>query len=339
MSKRVELPIVEPLYSTYHFQGPATAVIYNNQSIIDWYLNEIMNLMCSHKFLSGFTTPELNIQDSSWYSSPFLERQCMTTQFFKGYINPIIREMIDEGYYVAFNCIDDYYVKGKSWYRERHFNHDGLICGYDQNDKSYCIYAYDSDWVYRKFWTPQKAFNAGRISAQKKGVYGCIEAIKPRPDPAEFSPTTVCKKIEEYLDSNLDKYPFKAEGLVYGLVVHEYIAEYIGLLYSGFIPYERMDRRVFRLIWEHKKVMLQRIVKLEHVLEMSNEHSEKYKHTVSQANTMRMLYASHHIKRRDSVLPIIQKNLLMLMDYEKDILTSLVAKAKKEAKYEPMAIS
>ena len=75
-----------------------------------------------------------------------------------------------------------------------------------------------------------------------------------------------------------------------------------------------MDRRVFRLIWEHKKAMLERILLIEHHLKMDNETSEKYKPLVTEADTMRMLYASHHMKRRDSVLPGIQKKLLSMME-------------------------
>ena len=58
----------------------------------------------------------------------------------------LIRSLIDNGYYVAFGGVDDYYMEGKSWYQEKHFDHDGLIVGYDQNDKTYTIYAYDQNW-------------------------------------------------------------------------------------------------------------------------------------------------------------------------------------------------
>ena len=39
--KKIELPLVEPLYSTYHYQGPGTAVLVNNPSIRNWYLNQV----------------------------------------------------------------------------------------------------------------------------------------------------------------------------------------------------------------------------------------------------------------------------------------------------------
>lgn len=339
MNKHVELPLIEPLYRTYHYQGPGTAIIGNNQSVRNWYLNQVMNLTCSKKFLNGFTTPEITIENSSLMSNLYLDKVWISTRFTKGYINPIVRELLDNGFYVQFGGVNDYYVKGKSWYKERHFSHDGLICGYDQNDKTYCIYAYDSNWVYRKFWTPQKNFNAGRIAMRKKGTFSHICGLKVKGDKIDFSPNTATQKIKKYLDSNVEKYPFDDEGDVYGIVVHEYIAEYVTKLYNGDIPYERMDRRVFRLIWEHKKVMFERIICIEQCLNLTNEISEQYKSVVSEADTTRMLYASHHMKRRDSVLPIIKKKLLCLMDKEKELLTLFVDKVGKELENETLEVS
>ena len=110
-------------------------------------------------------------------------------------------------------------------------------------------------------------------------------------------------------------------------------------LYRGEIPYERMDRRVFRLIWEHKKVMLERIIKVEEALHFDNTLSEKYRPLVKEADAMRMLYASHHMKRRDSVLPIISDKLLRLEKTEREILTELTEKMGKELEKNAVGIS
>lgn len=337
MNKHVELPLVEPLYRTYH-DGILTACLKANLSIRNWFLSNTMILTCNRRFLTGFTSPEIRIENYS-FNNPFLETKWLSMQFLKGYVNPVIRNMIDNGYYVHFGGVDDYYVHGKSWYKERHFNHDGTICGYNQKDKTYCIYAYDSNWIYQKFWTPQKSFNKGREAMFKKGIYGSLCAIKPKQDKVEFSVQSAIKGIKDYLDSDYEKYPEDGEGNVRGMVVHNYIAKYIDKLYDGSIPYSRMDRRVFRLIWEHKKVMLERIKNIEQELRLDSEVSERYCPLVSDADTMRMLYASHHMKRRDSVLPIIKIKLLNLADREKELLTLLVDKAKKELENETLELS
>lgn len=336
MKRRVELPLVEPIYSTYHYQGAATAVLVDNPSIRNWYLNQTMILTCDRKFLSGFTTPRIDIAESSWEHNPYLDKRWYAMQFAKGHINAIIRELLDQGYYVCFTGIDDYYVKGKSWYRERHFNHDGMICGYDQEKNEYCIYAYDSHWVYQKFWTSQKSFDNGRNALFKKGSYGSICGIKPTGYRVRLNPDAVLNKLHEYLDSSLKKYPKSKEGPVYGIAVHDYMAMYVERLYNGSIPYEKMDRRVFRVIWEHKKAMLERLEKVEELLQLDPESSVAYQKIVEEAHAMRMLYASHHMRRRDSVLPLIRDKLMALKKRERVVLKNFIRKAEGALKNEIM---
>lgn len=336
--KKIELPLTAPLYSTYHYQGPATAVLIHNPSIRNWYMNRAMILICSRKFLTGFTTPEIGILESSWDESPCFDKIWYTMQFIEGHIHFVIQKLLDTGYYVCFSGIDDYYVEGKTWYHERHFNHDGCICGYNQENKTYCIYAYDQNWIYQKFWTTQKSFEAGRKAMFKKGFYGSICGIKPKEDQIAFSCETALKKIADYLDSDMEKYPESDEGVALGIVVHDYIAKYIGKLYDGTIPYEKMDRRVFRVIWEHKKVMLERIELIEVALSMDNTISEAYRWVVREADNCRMLYAAHHMKQRDTLLPIIQKKLLAFKDKEQALLTELLKKTKGERGNETLAL-
>ena len=85
-----------------------------------------------------------------------------------------------------------------------------------------------------------------------------------------------------------------------------------------------MDRRIFRMVWEHKKSMLERINLIEKFLGLGNELSMAYEPIVKNADTMRMLYASHHMRRRDSVLPIIQNMLIQLMQEERLLLEKLL---------------
>lgn len=328
--KKVELPLVEPIYSTYHYQGDGSAVLVNNPSIQNWYLNQVLMLTCTRKFLNGFTTPEISIADSSWYLNPHLDKKLYNMQFLKGHIHGVIRNLLDAGYYVYFSGADDYYIKGKSWYHEKHFNHDGCICGYDQENKTYCIYAYDQNWIYQKFWTSQKCFDRGVKAMFEKGFFGNIYGIKPKEEKITFSANTALKKISEYLDSTMDKYPETDQGTVVGIAVHDYIAKYVEKLYDGSIPYERMDRRIFRMIWEHKKVMLERIKLIENDLSIGSKISDAYNTVVREANNIRMLYASHHMKRKDSVLPIIKKKLLSLKALEQKLLEELLNNTKGE---------
>ncbi len=338
MSKKsVELPILEPMYSTLHNQGQGTATIAENPSIRNWYLNHAMIFTCKKWFLNGFTTPRLEILQSSMGENPYFIREWCPMKYTKGYLNYIIRAFLDDGYYVGFGGIDDYYVEGKSWYQKRHFYHDGMICGYDQEEKTYTLYAYDQNWVCRTFKVSQESFNKGRVEAFKKGVYGHICGIKPKTHHIlELEPQVVLEKLREYLDSSLEKYPPDEEGDVFGIAVQDYIAMYLDCLYKGSIPHERMDRRVFRFIWEHKKVMLERLQKMEEALNLDSEISCAYEKIVSEANALRMLYASHMMKRRDSILPGMSARLIKIRQEEEQLLHAFLKKAEGVVKDDAM---
>lgn len=328
--KIIELPLVAPIYSTYHNQGSASAVISDNLSIRNWYLNEVMILQCTREFLSGYTSPKLDIVDSSLDSNPNLEKNWYYLKNLGKYTNPIIRNLIDDGYYIYFYGADDYYIKGKTWYKDRHFIHDGLICGYNQEEETFCIYAYDSNWIYRKFWCPQKSFTTGVKAALGQDISSHICPVKPSQKLIEFDTRLVIKKLKEYLNPSLDICPKDEVGTVCGIAVQDYIVMYVNQLYNGKIPYERMDRRIFRLLWEHKKVMLERLEKMEKDLKLDCKTSTNYRKIVSEADKMRMLYASHHIRRRDSLLPIICKSLTELSKKEREILEDFLLKAEEK---------
>lgn len=328
MKKIIELPLVEPMYSTYH-NGIVTACLVNNLTLRNAYLNEAGILTCNRKFLSGYTSPEIDVEGTRIEDASFLIKQWISMIPLKHLLNSMIKNYLDEGYYVHYSGVDDYFIEGKSFYQEKHFSHDGTICGYNQEDKTFCIYAYDKDWVYRKFWTPQKSFEDGRKYSYNGGVRGGIIGLKPKEGKIEFSSEKALKLIKDYLDSNMKKYPEDGEGAVRGIVVHRYIVKYLEKLYDGTIPYEKMDWRVFRMIWEHKKVMLERIERIENQLGLDAKTSKKYKRVVDEANNMRMIYAMLHTKRRDSLFQSLQKKLLSLDEQEEKILKELLRKTKK----------
>ena len=122
----------------------------------------------------------------------------------------------------------------------------------------------------------------------------------------------------------MDLYPFEEDKTPYGIAVQNYIVKYLDKLIEGVIPYENIDRRIFRLVWEHKKAMFERIETIEKMLELDSVLSDEYINIVKMADNMRMLYASYRIKKRDGLLPLIKNELIKLIEAEKMILTKFV---------------
>lgn len=319
-NKIVELPLSKPVFTTYNYQGFDGAVIYNNPSLRNRHINDLIMIYCSTKFLSGYTTPELKVPKSSFAFDPYIESQKINLQFLNGYTNRIIHQIIDRGYYVVCWGIDDFYIDGKSWFQEKHFMHDLMIYGYDDENKTFSVLAYDQNWRFAPFKTPQKSLEKGRRSAFKQNEFGVIWAIKPTEETVEIDPVKIHDSISIYLGHVYKKEKPAEKERIWGIDAYIYLGMYLDKLIDRSIPYERMDSRIFRLVWEYEKLMLERIIKLEDMFEFSGEFSEDYKKIVKYADDIRMLYASYHMRRRDSILPKIKEILDKLYREERVLL-------------------
>lgn len=83
----LELPLGKPFYSTYHFQGITGAISLSNPSLRNWYLNESVSLCCERVFLYGFSSPHLNIVNSSWLDTPHIDKIIYPTRFLNELLN------------------------------------------------------------------------------------------------------------------------------------------------------------------------------------------------------------------------------------------------------------
>ena len=239
MNRSRELPLIDPVYSTYHRQGSASAIIVSNPSIRNWYLNNSVMLRCNRKFLHGFTTPEISVCKSNLTDNPYIHKTVIPMQYLNGYVHFVIREILNRGDYVYFDKLDDFYIKGKTWSGIRHFTHDGLISGYDLDKNTYTLFAYDSDWRYRSFIVNKDDIEKARRAVFKNNEYGSIIALKPDDKIIELDPRTIIIKLREHITSDIQKFPPVGDDTVYGIVVHEYIAKYLDMLIDQSIPYEK----------------------------------------------------------------------------------------------------
>ena len=320
MKRKIELQLTEPLLATYHRQIGGCAIIASNPSIGNWYLNTCVDLFCNRKFLRGFTTPEIDIYKSNYRDNPHLEKEDVSLKYLKRHTCDVIKAMLDDGKYVYITRIDDFYIRGKTWYNTRHFPHDALIYGYDNEDETFLMYAYDENWLLRSFKTPINGVNRAHKATEKDTDSGKITALRVKNDAVELNISEIRDKIKNYLSSSFEKYPPDIDYRAFGIIVHEYIAMFLDKHIDGSIPYEKIDRRVFRQIWEHKKLMKLRIEACLKKLGVTSNLADRYGEIVKTADTMRMLYASHVRKRRDSVLPVIKEKLLYINEEEKKLL-------------------
>ena len=327
---KVLLPYVEPMYSTYHWMASSGIPAKQNGTSDNWFYNNTVEWKCTRKFLQGFTSPEMSLHTGSIWSMPFLDKFGINTRFVRRCALELIKTMLDDGYYVAFSGVDDYYVKGKSWYREQHFNHDGLIIGYDDDNGTLAIAAYDQRWIFTVFNTPQECFMEGLQALCEKSSYGGIHAVKAKNEAQELNLRAIYEAVKGYLSSDIESYPLTDAGNANGIIVYDYICMYLDKLADGSIPYERRDRRIFRLIWEHKKCMLGRIRAVEERCKWDASLSADYNEVVALADKIRFIYSKFVIKYSNKDLENIQVCLMKMKKRESELLDMFADKLLTE---------
>ena len=149
-----------------------------------------------------------------------------------------------------------------------------------------------------------------------KGTYGALHALKVKSDVQELNLEAICNDLKKYLTSNIAKYPLDNPDVAWGIVVYDYICMYLDKLADGSISHERRDRRVFRLIWEHKKCMLGRIKAVENHCGWDDSLSKKYEEVVKLSDKARFIYSKFVIKYSNTNLEKIQLLLIKMKRLE-----------------------
>lgn len=332
MERSKQLPYKEPPFCTFQYYGCPGVAAMQNPTAYNHYLNECIMLDCTRKFLRGYTSPDLGVQGANREALYFLERPYVRRGFMDGCEMQVIRNMIDRDYYVYFNMVDIFYIDNILFSGEKHCLHDGLICGYDDNDNTLTIAAYDNKWAFRSFKTSQESFEKALAHGKEQDGYDGFFGMKPLDEKISLNLETITKNLEKYLTLDPFATTFDCPDMICGIVVHDCIRLYLQYLLDGAIPYEKKDRRIMRLIYEHKRCMADRISAVEKLLGLPNSLSDRYSQVVDSADRANTLYNIYRVKRKDELLGIIQKELDFMKSSEYEILPVFLKSIKNRIK-------
>lgn len=320
MKKSVMLPYKYPTFATIQWSAGLSIAVDSHPTAYNIFLNEATSFECNTSFLRGSWFIDTNISNMHYKIMPGFESHWIDLKFSHKHYKEIIKDMLDEGYYVHCTGVDDYYLPGKSWYGLRHMAHDCIICGYDDNADTFSIAAHNIHWVFDLFPVPREAFGKGILSALELGRCGDLIAYKLKDEDFTLSEERILKNVNNYL---IERAPDE-DDIVRGIATHDYIARYMQKLKDGSIPYERLDWRALRPVWEHKRCMYDRIRAVEEKRGFGDELSSEYKAVVERANRIRMMYAVYHRKQNDALLDVISNALTAIKEAERDILERFV---------------
>lgn len=327
MSK-INLPVKMPLFTTFHNIASAGIVAKNNPMSDIWYYNNVIQWRCIEP-TDQYSKLDLAVCRGSIWDIPFIDKTETNFRFIHKYIIEIIEEMIAENCYVLFSGVDDYFIENKTNYQKKHFSHDGLITGVDSEHRMLAMVAYDKNGIYRAFETSYDGFIKGVEYLCEDGEYGNLTT-------AELNSRTQCildissikKELKLYLDGYVEYGSFTNIPItvVYGFPVYDSIILYIDRFLDGSLKIERLDQRIFRLLYEHKNCMWLRIRCIESDLGLGDKYSKLYSEVLDFSKKVKMLAIKIKVSHQINLLDRIREMIIELKNKEYFTLNNFIQK-------------
>lgn len=297
MQRRLPLadsPIGGYMYYSYHL-----AISFTAGDIRPWFFSNFIQLQCSPARLEEHSPmrAELFFSEGTWHFNPLL---CDSAELAPGELQRSPAELIDfiaaaieQDYYVE-TFVDEFHVPCLRMGGKTHFCHRLLVFGYDLDVARFDIIGFDTNGVYRQLQCSFDEFTAAFLEAQPTS-WETTKLLRVR-DLAlhnRFDASRMTKLLREYmagtnetLDADLQREGRDWSDGLYGIRTYDFMHTYIERLLLE--QKKACDLRGFHLLWEHKKIMLERLQWLSEAMAgFDPVLAENYRPVVMLAESMR----------------------------------------------------
>jgi hypothetical protein len=334
------LPIKYPMISTYtqhahllsilEAYDKAESWIYSNYILFFSNRNYKRNSWCDFYFPMPY-----EIRPSDCCKWLITQKISWDTIKDKISITQFIINAIDSNQYVHL-MINFYYIQKSRLYKKNEYVHDTLIFGYDRSQETFKC----ADFLFQttnyefadiSFEDMEKAFLKVKYEKYCSYLNGLIFLYQFNEEcDYEFDERNITNGLIQYYQNVVPEYwklynQKNGELIVYGMDIYEVLINYIKISKGeGFI-----DIRPFYLLYDHKKIMIQRMK----FLENSGSDNEKHKYLelacnydnlASIAYIITMMVAKYNIIHKDEILNEIVLQLKKLWKEEKEYLESFL---------------
>lgn len=336
-----KLVLKKPMIITYVYEGYMLGIMEaNGDAYKEWMLSNYIQLNChenimSHKELFLAFYSEVAIK------SPFLKSQKISWAVLRNLDLDLInlfKSHIDLGWYLYFK-VDDYYIPNRHAYNKYKYLHDEMIIGYDENN--FILFGYDDKGKCSKQKIPYSQFinalNSNDSSIDKNQWQDDIFFLRYVDSDYKLNVNAINTNLYDYLMSKNsaevnNQFVNSLNDTVYGLRVYDKVIEYLNVLYDqGNIFYggENIDNRIFRIIMEHKNVMLERIKVLNSKFGGLDDIYQQYENINRKAQYVHMLAIKYQLKSNKKYLIELIDGVQFIKESDEEILWELHKRLKK----------
>ncbi len=320
MLKKI-LNVYEPIICTNQCSAFLQAVLMAHPNVSNMVFTKYLNLFCEQLERDMLNLEFINADWDFFRNIGIAEMNLYhRVNIEKNFLGRFIRERIDQNNYILLYEVDEFYIPYAINYKTKHFKHDTYIFGYEEENFYVMAYINDKlqpgkicekdlmDAFYSKDLGEDTSFCSFRIN---DSVY------------AEFSYELLIEKIQDYLEGieSDEKY---SEAVV-GIKIYEEVLGYLNKFIERGYSKKDIDLKVFRTIWEHKKMMLYGIRRMS---ENQSINLDKLIICEKEANLLFYLILKYRAKGNKEFLEEAKGKIIYLQHLEREALEEILQKAR-----------
>ncbi|MBP1999954.1 hypothetical protein J2Z69_000973 [Paenibacillus shirakamiensis] len=339
----VQLPVLNPPLKGFLRWAYTLSITSVHGETIPWYYSNFIQLSCTKKFLEDGSQYYIDFfrgkPNELNFNNPFL----LTCSINYTIMNHLVLDewpkffanQIRSGYYcVVF--LDESKLSTAACYQKEPFPHHLFLYGFDWDESFFHASMFDHTGVYRNLQIPFQEFQDAvrsmrdlldeNLTADHHTYLYKYEMHSPYP----FDKKATIDQLRDYLNEethlNRINYNFDDEE-VFGLKVYDYLQMYFDAVKNKDSRLGvRNDMRHLHVLWEHKRVMSERIEYLvgEGIIPYDEELVEGCKNITTRARKLRDQYIRHEIREDQTMFEQLKLRFEQFQTEEPALLRRLI---------------
>lgn len=287
------LPIdLKPELTTYLFYSTKLCIVQAHPGLREWQMANFTNIKAYYNEKNGNNFfAEEDLEEIFCFERKSAEDMKKVTDILS-----YTRAALDAGWYVDIH-LDEYYLSCKDGYHRRHYVHESLVYGYNDDRQTVLAYGFGKNRKMEGYEIPYMEF----LYAYEKGrifyFSGASYLDDKYPYPVDLRKLCV-QEAEEFTFSKfklqLKEYIYPKEKEIVDDDLHIYGIDVIAFIRNCIRDdnVNAIDFRTFQLLYEHKKCLLNRLcyLKEKYGKEELSGIIREYKSIVSSYQNIRLVY-------------------------------------------------
>ncbi|NWL88098.1 MULTISPECIES: hypothetical protein [unclassified Paenibacillus] len=346
----VQLPVLDPPLKGFLRWAYTLSITSAHEETVPWYYSNFIQLSCNKKFLEKGRQYYIDFfrgkPNELNFNNPFLLTCSVNYTILESLPleswPKLFADQIRNGYYcIVF--LDESKLSPAAAYQREPFPHHLLLYGFDWEESSFHASMFDKTGVYRNLLIPfrelveaiqsMRQLLNNNLTADHHTYFYKYEPHSPYP----FDKMAAIDQLRDYLngETHLNRINYNPdEEEAFGIKVYDYLQMYYDAVENNDARLvERNDVRHLHVLWEHKRMMSERIEYLveEGIIPDDRELVEGYKEISKKILKLRDQYIRHEIRADKDVYKRLRLRINELREEEPVLLQKLISRLEGRA--------